>query len=253
MTEPKNPVQAVEKSIKIICTLHELDGATLTELTNHLDFTKGAVHHHLSTLKSHGLVVNNGGEYQLGIRFFELGEDVRNKKQIYQIGMPEVDKLAEETGELANILIEEHGRGTYLYRSQGEEALSLDTGVGSRVYLHNTGLGKAILAHLSEERVHEILDRHGMPATTRHTITDRDELFDELAMIREQGYAPDMEERAEGIRCVAAPVITKDDVVQGAVSIAGPRGRMNGEYLNETVPDLVTNAADVISINLSYA
>lgn len=253
MTAPKNPVQAVDKSLKIIYTLRELESATLTELTNRLDITKGAVHSHLSTLEAHGFVVRNEGEYQLGIRFFEFGEEVRGKKAIYQIGVPEVEKLAEETGELANILIEEHGRGTYLYRARGENALSLDTGVGSRVHLHNTGLGKAILAYFPEERVHKILDQHGMPKTTEQTITDRDVFLDELATIRERGYAFDLEERAEGIQCVAAPVITKDDTVHGAVSIAGPRGRMEGEYLETEVPNLVQNAADVIGINLSYS
>jgi len=252
VTEAKNPVQAVENTFEIIYTLRELDGATLQELTDHIDLSKGAIHHHLSTLKAHGFVAKVDLEYRLGLHFFEIGEEVRKKKNIFQIGTPEVDKLAEETGELANLLIEEHGRGIYLHRAHGDDALSLDTGVGARVYLHNTALGKAILAHLPDERVNEILDQHGTPETTAHTITDRDELFSELVTVRQRGYALDMEERVEGIRCIAAPVITKDDVVQGAVSIAGPRGRVKGEYLDSTFPEIVKNAADVVSINLSY-
>lgn len=253
MERAKNPIKAVENTTTILDKVAELEGAGVTELADQLDITKGTVHNHLSTLEENELVVRDGDEFRLGLRFFELGEQIKAQHQIYEVAMPEVDKLAEETGELGNILVEEHGRGIYLYRAKGENALSLDTGVGSRVYLHQTGLGKAILAHLPEERVESIIDEHGLEPSTEHTVTTREELYESLEQIREQGYAVDREERAEGIRCVAAPVITNDDVVRGAVSVAGPASRMHGEYLESTVVDMVKRAANVISINLSYS
>jgi DNA-binding IclR family transcriptional regulator len=243
---------AVKTTATILNKLVELNGAGVTELSKHLDVTKGTVHNHLTTLEENKLVVRDGDEFRLGLRFFEYGEHVKNRHKIYEVGVSEADKLAEETGELGNILVEEHGLGTYLYRAEGENALSLDTDIGSRVYLHQTGLGQAILAHLPEERVEEIIEEHGLEPSTDQTITTREGLFEELSAIRDRGYALDMEERAEGIRCVAAPVITNDGVVRGAVSVAGPASRMRGEYLETTVSDLVERAANVISINLSY-
>ena len=252
MERAKNPVKAVETSATILEKLRELNGAGVTELANELEVTKGTVHNHLTTLENNELVRKDKDQFQLGIRFFEYGEYIKNQHKILEVSVPEVDKLAEETGELGNILIEEHGRGVYLYRSEGENALSLDTGVGARVYLHQTGLGKTILAHLPKERVEEIITEYGLESSTEHTITTPEALFEELDEIQEQGYAIDREERANGICCVAAPVVTNDNVVRGAVSVAGPASRMSGGYLTETVPDLVTRTADVISINLSY-
>ncbi len=252
MGHARNPVMAVETTATILKKVVELNGAGVTELSNHLDVTKGTVHNHLTTLEENKLVVRDGDEFRLGLRFFEYGEHVKNQHKIYDVGVSEVDKLAEETGELGNILVEEHGLGTYLYRAEGENALSLDTDIGSRVYLHQTGLGKAILAHLPRERVEEIIEEHGLEPSTEQTITTREGLFEELSDIRDRGYAIDMEERAEGIRCVAAPVITNDGVVRGAISVAGPASRIRGEYLETTVSDLVERAANVISINLSY-
>lgn len=253
MGRAKNPVRSVKTAATIIGKLAELDEAGVTELADHMDITKGTIHNHLATLEENELVVRDDGKFRLGLRFFELGEQVKSQHKICEVGIPEVRKLAEETGELGNILVEEHGRGTYLHRAKGKNALSLDTGIGSRVYLHQTGLGKAILAHLPEERVDAIIDRHGLEPSTKHTLTTRDALFEDLARIRERGYALDMEERAEGIRCVSAPVITNDGVVRGAVSVAGPTSRMRGEHLESAVPDMVTRTANVISINLSYS
>ncbi|WP_458209899.1 IclR family transcriptional regulator [Haladaptatus sp. NG-SE-30] len=253
MEGPKNPVMAVKTTADILEKVAELERAGVTELANELDITKGTVHNHLATLEDHDLVVRDGGKFLLGLRLFEFGERVKNQRKIHDVGVPEVDKLADETGELGNILVEEHGRGIYLYRARGDNALSLDTGIGSRVYLHQTGLGKAILAHLPEERVDEIIDEHGLEPSTEHTRTTREALFEDLEQIRERGYALDAEERAEGVRCVAAPVITNDGVVRGAVSVAGPVSRLCGDYLESAVPDMVKRTANVISINLSYA
>lgn len=252
MTRAKNPVKAVRTTASIVEKLAELEEAGVTELSNHLDITKGTVHNHLATLEEEELVVKQNGKFRLSLRFFEYGEQIKDQYKIHEVGKPEVDKLAEETGELGNILVEEHGRGIYVYRARGENALTLDTGIGSRVYLYQTALGKAILAHLPEDRVEEIIGRYGLEPSTEHTITTRDALFGNLEQIRKRGHALDAEERAEGIRCVAAPVITNDGTVRGAVSVAGPASRMHGEYVESTVSDLVKRAADVISINLSY-
>lgn len=251
--EAKNPVKSVETTIQILKSLKEMDGATVTELSNELGLTKGTVHNHLSTLASHAFVVKRGQEYHLGMLFFELGQYIKNQQQqLYDLAVPEIEKLAAETGELGNLLVEEHGQGIYLYRAAGEQALSLDTGVGTRVDLHNTGLGKAILAFMPRERVEEILDRHGMARTTENTITDREELFEELENIRERGVAFDMEERVIGVQCVAAPIQTKDGRVLGAISVAGPTTRMKLEEGAGDLVELVANTADVISINATY-
>jgi DNA-binding IclR family transcriptional regulator len=252
MDDAKNPVMAVKRTVAILERVAELGEAGVTELADNLDVTKGTVHNHLATLEEHGLVIRNGEKFRLGLRLFEFGERTKSHHKIYDVGVPEVDTLAEETGELGNLLVEEQGRGIYLYRARGDDALSLDTGIGSRVYLHQTGLGKAILAHLPEERVDEIIDEHGLEPSTEQTRTSRDTLFEDLEQIRERGYALDTEERAEGVRCVAAPVITNDGVVRGAVSVAGPVSRLRGDYLETTVPDMVKRTANVISINLSY-
>ena len=253
MEGAKNPVLAVENTVTILEKVAELNRAGVTDIANDLDITKGTVHNHLTTLEENGLVVRDGDQFRLGLRLFEFGEQIKNQHKIHDVGVPEVDKLAEQTGELGNILVEEHGQGIYLYRARGENALSLDTGIGSRVRLHQTGLGKAVLAHLPEERVDEIIDEHGLEPSTKHTLTTRDALFEDLAQVRERGYALDMEERANGVRCVAAPVITNDDVVRGAVSVAGPVSRLRGDYLETEVPEMVKRTANVISINLSYA
>lgn len=247
-----NPVKAAQTTFRIIHALKNLDGAGVTELSDHLDLSKSSVHSYLSTLKEGGYVVQDGETYQVGLRFLELGSYAQRRKKIYDVAKPEVGSLAEETGELANLMVEQHGLGVYLHRAHGEDAVGVDVYSGARIHLHSTALGKAYLSQLPEDRVREIMDTHGMPAETENTVTDVDALLDELAEIREEGIAYDREERLPGARCVAAPIVTNSGDVEGAISVTGPARRMKGERFETEIPELLWNATNVIELNITY-
>lgn len=252
-TKAKNPVGATEKTLRILDALESLDGAGVTELARTLDISKGTVHNHLSTLEAYEYVVKDDATYRLSLRFLELGEYTRQETSLLDIAKPEIDNLASQTGEIANLMIEEHGRGVYLYISRGEHAVALDTTVGTRQYLHTSALGKAILSNMSDPRFESVIERHGLPAETPNTVTDEHRLHEELARIRDEGVAFDGEERAEGIRCVAAPITDNDDRLLGSVSVSAPSTRMKGDRFQSEIPEQVQNTATVIGINATYS
>lgn len=249
--DPKT-IDAVEKSVQVLEALRELDGAGVTELADHLDMAKATVHTHLATLYEASLVVKEGTEYQISLRFLGFGEYTKHQSRLYPVAKSEVDALAEEAGEAAQFLVEEHGKGVYLYKTETDRAIQSGARTGSRRRLHCTALGKSVLAHLPRERVEAIVDRHGLPRQTPNTITDPEALFEELATIRERGYALDDEEVQPGLRCVAAPILDFDDDVLGAISVAGPTSRMSGERFRTSVPEMVQNSANIIEINVRH-
>lgn len=253
MSEPKHPVRTVDRALQIVETVRELDGAGVSEIAEHVDVGKSAVHNHLNTLVNREYLIKEGDEYQIGLSFLGLGAYARNRTAIYKTARLEVDKLADETGELANLLVEQNGKGIYLYQAKGENAVELDTYEGKRVSLHCTGLGKALLAFRPREEVEEILDRHGMEPKTDQTITDREAFFEELAEIRERKYAIDREERLAGLCCVAAPITDNEDRSIGAVSVACPVHRVSDERFYEELPDAVLGKANVIELQHNYS
>jgi DNA-binding IclR family transcriptional regulator len=249
----KNPVKATRTAFQIIQALQELDGARITELASHLEKSKGSIHNHLSTLYELGYVTKADNTYHVSLQFLKHGEYARQRQPLYEDGRPEVETLADETGELVNLLVEEHGKGIYLYRATGDNAVNVDARVGTQVYLHNTALGKAILAHSPESRVDAILDRHGMPQTTDRTIGTRDELFEQLETVRERGVAFDDEERLRGLQCIAAPILDENGHAEGALSVSAPTRRMADDPLKSEIPTLLKDAANVINLNVMYA
>lgn len=246
-------VQATRTSFEILEALVRHEGAGVTELATDLDLPKSTVHNHLTTLRDAEYVVKEGDRYDVGLQFLNLGEYSRNRLKLYDVARPEIDELAEETGELVNLSVEEYGRSVYVYLARGDRAVQLDTHAGMHVHLHCTALGKAILAHSPREHVEDVLDTMGMPARTEQTITDRGEFFDELEAVRERGYACDRQERLAGLRCIAAPVTTPDRGVVGAISISSPTSRMQGERFEEEIPALLQNATNVVELNMTYS
>jgi DNA-binding IclR family transcriptional regulator len=251
--EPKNPVQAVQTNLRLVQTLNRLGSAGVSELAEKTGMNLSTIHNHLATLAAEDYVVKTDeNEYRLSLKFLEHGGRLRKSRALYREGRQELTALAEETGELANLMIEERGLGIHLYSARGESAMEFESFVGDRQRLHHTGVGKAILAHMDRDRIDEIIAERGLPQRTDNTITDREALDARLEEIRERGYAVDDEEKVTGLRCVAAPVIANENLM-GAVSVSGPASRVKNEVFREELPDKVVSTADLIGIKITHA
>lgn len=246
-------VKSLETAFRIINELEALDGAGVTEVAEEIGLAKSTVHDHLTTLKSNGFLVKDGGIYRVSLRFLDHGGQARDRLEVYQTAKPEIKKLADQTGELVNLVVEENGFGVYVDYAKGEDAVNLDTYLGKHEPLHSTAFGKAILANVPMSRVNEIVEHHGLPGETDRTITSREALDERLETVRENGFALDTEERLEGLSCVAAPIKTGDGGVAGAISVSGPAGRLQGSKLTNELANEVMRTANIIEINMTYS
>jgi DNA-binding IclR family transcriptional regulator len=236
----------------VIEALKELGSATPAEIATSVGRSEATVSHYLSWLEGKGYITEQGDEYQNGLKFLDIGERVKYDTGIFDIAADQVDELAEQSGELALMSVLEHGQNVLLYKSHGADAIQTSHEIGLREPLHCSGLGKAILSELPRKQVERIVDEHGLPAFTEHTITDREALFEDLDRTHERGYAIDDQEAKPGIRCVAAPVVLEEGELYGAVSVTAPQSRMRGERFEASIPELVTGAANVIEVNSIY-
>jgi DNA-binding IclR family transcriptional regulator len=251
--EAKSGVKTIERMFTITDGLQELDGARISELSQHTGLANSTIHRHLSTLCEMGYVVKEGDVYQIGLGFLDIGRYARMRKKVYQLAKPKVQELAEETNERCQFVVEEHGWGVYVHVGVGSNAVETDSRIGKRLHLHSTSVGKSILAHLPDERVDEILDEHGLPKRTENTITSRTELNAELDRVRETGVAYNREGNIKGLRSVGTPVLSPSGKIIGALSISGPTHRMKGTKYEETMPDLLLGAANELELNLEYS
>ena len=101
--------------------------------------------------------------------------------------------------------------------------------MGKRLDLHSTAVGKALIAHLPEEKVLSLVRGRGLPRYNENTITSFRRLQQELEETRRRGFSVDEGEDEIGGRCVGAPIFVAPGEVIAAVSIAGSSELINPE------------------------
>lgn len=245
-------ITATETSFAIAEFLRDHDGASITTLAEEVGRSKSTVHSHLQTLRDSGYVVKDGGIYHLGLGFLDLGNAARKRWSLYEIAKREMDELVTAVGERAQLMVEEQGRGVYIYQTKAEKAIQTDSHIGATVNLHATAVGKCYLAFLSKAELSDLRGRLDLSKETDHTHTDWEQLEETLETVRERGYAFNDEERLIGMRAVGAPVLDDDGEVLAAVSVSGPTTRLSGEWYREEIPEIVTQTARIIGIRASY-
>jgi len=214
---------------------------------------KPSVYRLLNTLQAFHLVSKEpeAGLYRPGPGLIELAQKGLERFEIRGIALPYLEDLQKKTNETVHLAILDSGEVVYLEKRESTQTIRMYSAVGRRGPVHCTGLGKAILAFLPEEERRRILKEKGLKAYTPNTITSFSEFEAECERIRERGFAFDLGEHEEEIRCVAAPIFDHTGHPIAALSVAIPAFRTNHTLLEQFGLE-VARAARAISVELGY-
>jgi IclR family transcriptional regulator, KDG regulon repressor len=225
----------------------------VTEIARELDMQKSTVYRLLATMQEFGFVrkCEDGITYRLGLSLFELGSVVSNSFVFRDIADPYMRKLSERSGESVHLGVLSDNEVMSIEGVESQSPLKSSIIVGKRVPLYCTGIGKALLAFLPENKRQEIIKNIHFEKFTKQTIADSRALEEELELTWKRGYATDKEEHDLGIACVAAPIFGYGGALEGSLSISGPSVRLTPEKLPE-YSELVMATAQDISKDLGY-
>jgi DNA-binding IclR family transcriptional regulator len=222
------PVKSADRTLEVLEALAaSTSRVSLADLARALDIPKSSLHGILRTLAQRRWVDvdETGLRFGLGLRALLVGASfIESDDVIAQVG-PVLDWLSTESaGEAVHLGRLDGPDVIYLAKRESRHALRMYSAIGRRLPAHATALGKSLLAQRTDEEVADIV-RWPLARLTNSTITDRRKLFDELATIRETGYAVDNEENADGIRCFAV-TLTTSTPAQDAISFSVPIFRL---------------------------
>lgn len=243
-------IAAVDKCCAILDSTHELQGATLTEISEHLGLTPGTVHPHLITLFENQLVTKKNGVYSPSLKFLLVGESRRRDNVLFRHGSSKIEELAHKINARVQIYVEEFGMAICIAQAGSQGSIQPPDKVGDQTHLHIIAAGKAMLAEMSDERISEIIAQHGLPEYTSNTIVDESALFTTLEDISDQGYAYNDEEYMPGLGAVGAAVTAENGEVIGAISASVPTNRMSTPEFADTIPHAVASLANTIELDI---
>jgi IclR family acetate operon transcriptional repressor len=224
-----------------------VDGMTLTSISHQTGTTTSTTHRILTSLEANGLVTMDRERklWFIGITAFQIGNGFLRNRKVGDLARPIMRDLMGETGESVNLGIEDDGAIVYLAQIECHNPIRAFHRPGTRVSIHSSAMGKAILSLWSDADIRKLMEKVGMPGFTRKTLTDDRRFFADLAKTRERRWAFDDEEATIGMRCVAAPIRNEFKEVVAAISISGPTTRLTYDRIGELGPKIKRAAGDV--------
>lgn len=248
-------IQAVSHALDLLEQFHadDIDELGVTELSKRLRLHKNNVFRLLATLEARGYIEQNKvtENYRLGLKSLELGQTFIKKMGLLHQAKPVLDSIVEACNETAYLAIFKESHIVYLDVVETHLTVRVVSRVGSRLPAYATAAGKVHLAYLSEEELDNLLPEE-LKSYTEHTLTDRQQLKDNLKEVAENGYALDNEELDLGVRCVAAPIRDYTRRIIGSLSISGPSIRFTDERIDQELMPLVVKASDELSSRLGF-
>jgi len=238
----RRSVQSIARALRILETLAASRGEVgIVVLSRRVALHVSTVHRLLATLADEGYVRQNpdSGGYGLGHKTFHLAEAYMGQIDLRQAVRPILERLSQETGETANLVIRDGREALYLDKAESPRSLRIFSRIGRRAPLHCTAVGKVLMAYAPSPRMDALPDNAPLERLTRRTITSASQLRRELAGVRARGVAVDREECEDGACCLAVPVQNVTGETVAAVGISGPAIRMTSRRLQELVPVLL--------------
>jgi IclR family KDG regulon transcriptional repressor len=246
-------VTTLKKALDLLEALAGHESARPIELAQNTGLTRSNVNRLLATLREMGYVESRDGKsYQLGYKVFVLGNSVPRRNQLTAIAYPYLVPLAELCQENVNLGVLHNQRVLYIDKVESTRYVRVDRSSGGTDPVYCTALGKVLLTGMTDLELATFASVIDYNPRTKATITNANDFIACVNKAARDGYATDMCELSDEIRCIAAPIMVRDGRVVAGISISAPSMRLSPERMTELRSPLL-QAAFAVSATMGYS
>ena len=237
------------KLLTVLEAIADAGGCSLADVVERSGLSFSTVHRIAGQLMERGYIVRlRRGQYRIGPATLALGRSSSIRTLLGEASRPLLGELARTCRADVHLGVFEDEMVTYLANATyGRNDFRVEEGLQLEAYC--TSIGKVLLANLPEETRQAYLSQDEFVALTSNTIIDRDDLSDELALIRDRGWGTDLEEVEPHLRCIAVPVYDRAGNVLAAISASVRSRQGNLETVLSLLPEL-RRTADSLTARL---
>jgi len=223
-------VPSVERALRVLELLTQSKkGFSISEVSRKLTLPKSSIHLIVTTLERRGYLQRNSqtGKYYFGLKLVSLSRTAIEGLELREEAKPFLETLMRKTGLTVHMAILERSEAVIIEKIQPLGLIQIATWIGRRMDVNCTGAGKALIAFLPEDEFAREIKSKGLAKHNQKTIVSISRLRQELASIRELGYAFDDEEDEIGVRCIGAPVFDSSERIVAAISVTGTTAQIS--------------------------
>lgn len=242
--------QALERGIAILQYLAKAGGSSsVTDIAENLELPLSTTFRLLKVLENAEFIYQDAqlGWWHIGLGVFNVGAAYIHNRDVLSVAAPFMRRLMLLSGETVNVAIRNGGEAVLIGQLECQSMVRMCAPLGSRLPLHASGAGKALLYPLMDEELMDLMVKTGLISFTPGTLADLHQLKKDLLLSRERGYVVDKEEHVVGLNCIASAIYNSAGDVVAAISISGPSSRLSverfdslGELVRETAQDIST-------------
>jgi len=232
---------------------NEPDFQRVSDLAKQLDINRSRVYRILKTLEQRGYVDfdPHSQGYQLGLKFVSIAEGILGRIDLRREAEPILNELAQETGDVAHLMVLYGHSAVCIQRFQGDHMLQVATPIGKPLPLHIGASPKLLLAYLPKDERENIIEQMDLIPFTPNTIKSKDQLRRCLEEIRANGYVVDEQDFECGVYAIGAPVMDHNRCVVAGITLTTPESRYKPQIRDKLIQEVV-KAAKKLSGRLGY-
>lgn len=241
-------VKSADRVLDVLTLLSmTMRGKTFTDICSELGWPKSSTYQLLATLQNRGFLDLNEADrrYSIGIRTWEVGQAYLGGQDLAHDALPYMQELCDDINETVQLAVLDGRENVYIGKVDAMQPLALASRVGSRLPAHVTGLGKVLLAGLSEPALDILFADAEFVKYTPKTISSLPQLKRALKQIRANGYAQDAGEYTLGVYCIAVPILGQRGATAAALSVSVPDVRLTDDFKERMLTGLRDKAAGV--------
>lgn len=253
-TEDQQPgVKTLDKGLRILdFIIGSQRSFGVSEIANEFGMDKGSAYRFLTTFDRYGVLHQDkqSRKYGLGTKFLVWASRANSLATIVSVARPSLEELARSTSLEAHLALMSHRTGVLVDTAFPNTPLSTRSLIGIQEPLHNTALGKALVAFLPEDEMRALVETIPLTKATEKTIVDRAVLIEALMEIRRTGVATDNGEFFPFLSCFAAPVFDENDRVVASIGVSAVAGSLTEKAERQIYKKLI-QISDGLSRSLS--
>jgi IclR family pca regulon transcriptional regulator len=244
-------IESVEKAFRVLQAFSAEDPQlTVSRAAQLTGLSRATARRVLLTFERLGLAEMEGGSFRLTPRVLRIGYGYLSSLPLWHHAEPKLRALAEELNESCSAAVLDDKEIVYVARVPAKRSLSLTLTIGSRLPAYPTSMGRVLLAALPADRFEDYLASTTLDKLTKYTVTDVVQFREIIAEVRRAGHAVIDEEREEGIRSTAVPLVGRGGEVIAAMNVSVNAARISHDELQDRILPRLKASAEDISKNI---
>ena len=221
---PAYPIGSVDNTLRILLLLRDRKSLSLADVVAELGVVRSSAHRLMAMLTHYDFVRQNPADrtYGIGPALVDIGLSAARALNLRILARPTLERLADASKFTAHLVLPRGRDVLFVEGVESQRTIRAALRTGTTLPAHAVGAGKAMLATLSDDQLRELYRHRPPEALTDRTLSNVDELLEEIARVRERGYAINRGESEAGVLAMGIAVSMTDPDALCGISLAGP-------------------------------